>query len=275
MKRSFVRKRIKAGAWVKLRGNWLKAFGIIIIQLVLSVFILSLLPLRVPSVDEMAGVQEDAIQMLRLFLPDVITRRTVASALVTLALYFMVLSPLSVGLCRFFLKVAKGESAKFSDAFSPFSSLKTVFSSVWLEFLIFFMSAFWSVLFMLVPTLVVALCAYTGLYFLANILLPLIPASVFFSLLWNSRFAFARYVFAEGRSGGAFASLRECISLMRGRTVECIILRASYLLWDVAASYILPLSYVYTALLGTVYAEYLFYLRGDRKPEGEEEPPTF
>ncbi len=273
MKRTFVRKRIKAQAMVKLHGNWLKAFGIIIIQILLSVLILSLLPIRMPSTEEMLSVQDDAMQMIRLFLPDVITRRTIASAIVTLVLYVIVLSPLSVGLCRFFLKVARGEKAKFADAFSPFTSLKTVFASVWLEFLIAFISAFWSALFVFIPTLLVVLCAHTGLYFIVNILLPIIPASVIFSLLWNSRYVFAKYIFAEGKSGGAFASLRECISLMHGRTVECIFLRASYFLWDVAATYILPLSYVYTALSGTVYAGYLFYLRGDKNPENAEVPP--
>lgn len=275
MKKTFVRKRIKAGAMVRMHGNWLKAFGIIIIQLVLSVLILSLLPLRIPTVDEILGVQDDAMQMLRLFVPDVITKKTLASAAVTFALYAIVLSPLSVGLCRFFLKVAKGETAKFSDAFSPFTSLGTVFSSVWLDMLIYFMSAFWSVLFMLIPTLLIALCSYAGLPYIANLLIPIIPASAVFSLLWNSRYVFAKYIFAEGKSGGAFASLRECISLMRGRTGECILLRASYFLWDIASTYIFPLSYVYTALSGTVYAGYLFYLRGDKNPDETPEPPTF
>ena len=277
MKRTLVRKRIKAQAMVSLQGSWLKTFGIIIAQLALSVLILSFLPLHIPTVDELLGVQGDAMQMLRLFLPDVITKKTIASVIVTLALYIIVMAPLSVGICRFFLKVARGEKTKFSDAFSPFTSLKTVFSSVWLELLIAFMSAFWSFLFMLVPTLLIVLCAKAGLYFVANILLPILPVSALFSILWNSRYVFAKYIFAEGKSGGAFASLRECISLMRGRTVECIFLRASYLLWDIASSlsYILPLSYVYAALSGTVYAGYLFYLRGDKTPGDTAEAPTF
>lgn len=274
MKRTFVRKRIKAQAMVSLQGSWMKAFGIIIAQLVLSVFILSFLPLRMPTVDEILGVQDDAMQMLRLFVPDVITKKTIASVVVTLALYVIVMAPLSVGICRFFLKVARGEKAKFSDAFSPYTSLRTVFASVWLELLIAFMSAFWSFLFMLVPTLLIVLCAYAKLYFLANILIFLVPASALFSIFWNSRYVFAKYIFAEGKAEGAFASLRECISLMHGRTFECIILRASYLLWDIVSSQIWPLSYVYTALSGTVYAGYLFYLRGDKNSDETASSPT-
>ncbi len=274
MKRTFVRKSIKAQAWVKLHGSWLKAFGIIIIQLVLSVLILSFLPLRIPPVEEMLAVQDDAIALLRLFLPTTITRNTIALTAVTIILYTLVISPLSIGICRFFIKIAKGKPAKFSDAFQIYTNLKSVFGSVWLNVLIFLISMFWSVVFMLVPIVLISLCLFAKMYFVANVLLSIVPALAIFSLLWNSRYSFAMYIYAEGEKS-AFASLLECIKITKKRKLECIVLRASYFLWDVASTYVLPLGYVYAALSGTVYASYLYYFRGGEKVEQTEVPPTF
>lgn len=260
---------MKAMALKNMQGNWLRSFVLFIISILATTVIIGFLPIRTPLPEELMAVT-DPVEMLMLFVPKTITYKTIASVCVTVVLYLLVTAPFSVGLCRFFLKVARGEKALFSDAFSPFASLKTVFSSVWLFVLVLFISAFWSFLFILIPVTVMILAVMIDSWFLAQISLILAVAVSIFAVLWTSRYMFATYLLAEGRSGGAFSCLRECIRLMHYRSGECMKLRATYFGWDIAASLFTPLNFVYNALFSTVYAEYLFYLRGELSFEIEQ-----
>ncbi len=269
MNKTLARRMMKAMAMKNMQGNWLRAFTLFIISIVVTTVIIGFLPVRTPLPEELAAVTDPA-QMLMLFVPKTITYKTIASVCVTVVLYLLVAAPFSVGLCRFFLRVARGEKAGFSDAFSPFASLKTVFSSVWLFLLVLFVSAFWSFLLLLIPVTVMFLAIIIDSWIIGQISLLLAVAVSIFAVLWTSRYMFATYLLAEGKSGGAFSCLRECIRLMHYRSGECMKLRASYFGWDIAASLFTPLNFVYNALFGTVYAEYLFYLRGELSFEIEK-----
>ena len=125
---------------------------------------------------------------------------------------------------------------------------------------------------MLIPIALMMCASFLESAMLLYLAVLLIPVASLFAALWNSRYSFASYIFAEGKLS-AFASLRECISLLGGRTKECIALRASYLLWDIVASNIPPLALVYSTLSGTVYAKYLAYLRGKPVDTENNIPP--
>ena len=262
MDKTFARKLIKAQAWGNLRGNWLRAFLAMIIESFLAMLILSLLPIRRPLIGEVMKAAGDTEQLIRLFIPNEITERMVALVIVTIILYLIVLSPFSIGFCRYYLKAGKGEKGNLSDVFSVYTSLKTVFSSVWLSLLIFFISSFWTVIFMLIPIALMICAVFLEIEILYYLSILLVPVACLFTAFWNSRYRLARYIFAEGRLG-AFASLRECSSLLYGRGGEILMLRVSYVLWDMISVYIPVLSFVYAALSGTVYAKYLSYLRGE------------
>ncbi len=272
MNKTYARRRIKAEAQALMAGNWLKAFFIAVVSMLLPVFIIRFLPIRIPEVNELVNAGDDAVKLLKQFLPGSFTAKTAVSIAVTILLYLFIMSPFTVGTSRFFLEVARGRKPKFSIVFSPYMSLKTVFSSVWLTLLVFLISVFWSVIFMLVPTALIFLAVVSGSRFIALIAALLAPVSTIIAFLWNSRYTFASYIFAEGERG-AFEALRECIELMHGRTKECMTLRASYFFWDILSSYMFPLTYVYFALSGTVYAKFLFYLRDTVQVMGEDTQP--
>ncbi len=272
MEKTYARKMIKAQAWANLSGNWFRAFVAILLQSFFALAIVSLLPIRIPAREEILKAAGDTAQLIRLFMPNAITSKTVALIITTLVLYLIVLSPFSIGLCRFYLKASRGEKGKISDVFSVYTNLKTVFSSVWLTLLVFFISSFWTVIFMLIPMALMLCASFLKSALLLYLSVLLVPVASFFTIFWNSRYSFASYIFAEGKLG-AFASLRECISLINGRTKECLALRASYLLWNLAAGYIPPLSLVYSTLSGTVYAKYLSYFRGEPFAAENNIPP--
>ncbi len=269
MNKTLARRMMKAMAMKNMQGNWLRAFTLFLISILATTVIIGFLPVRTPLPEELAAVT-DPVEMIMLFVPKTITYKTIASVCVTAVLYLLVAAPFSVGICRFFLRVARGEKARFADAFSPFTSLKTVFSSVWLFLLMLFVSAFWSFLFLLIPITIMILAIIIDSWILSQIALIASVAVSVFAILWTSRYTFATYLLAEGKSGGAFASLRECIRLMHYRSGECMKLRATYFGWDIAASLVNPLNFVYNALFSTVYAEYLFYLRGELAFEIEQ-----
>lgn len=274
MNKTFARRAIKAASAHSMQGSWLRSFVITLLSSLIPVFIMGFLPLRIPLEEELAAAGDDMLAVFRIFLPDPITEKTIALFAVTALLYLFVMCPFSVGVCRFFLAVARGEKGKLSLVFSPFTSLKTVFSSIGLNIIISAVSLLWSVVLLFIPSLLVGAGAAIGsVAVVALSTLLLIICGVFY-LLWTSRYTFAIYVFAEGRSGGAWRSFRTAQKILRDRGGELMALRASYFGWDIISTMLVPvLTFVYNALFGTVYGKYLYYLRGEMLIGESETPP--
>ena len=274
MDRKIIRKRIKLMAQGLLAGSWLRSFLIVLLQTLLYAAIISFLPIRIPTLSEIANFEGTQYEMLMMFVPKVITERTIALCVITLILYVLVMAPFSVGICRFFLRVASGAKGKISDVFSVYTNLRTVFSSVWLLIIIFLLSAIWMIVFMLIPITVAVCGSMIKSPLLVSFAGLLAPISAVFGLVWVSRYEFARFILAEGRAKGAFSAISECFSLLKNRTGECLALRTSYILWDVASFYIYPLGFVYFSLFNTVYAQYLYYFRQSEMNMGENSQNT-
>lgn len=262
MNQTYARRKIKAEAQLLLNGNWLKAFLLLITETLFTMIIFSVLPLRTPAPEEIAKAEQDIRQLIMLFLPNGLNIKVIASFGVVGLLGLFVLSPFSVGVSRFFLGVARGAKPKIREVFAVYASLKTVFASIWLQVLLFLVSSFWTMIFMIIPVAITFAGAFLGSVALVSLGAIITSVVSVFTFLWNSRYTFARFIFAEGKMG-AFASLRECIELIHGRTKECIVLRISYFFWDIMSGYIPVLMFPYFALSNTVYAKYLYYLRGE------------
>lgn len=274
MNKTFARRAIKAASAHAMQGNWLRSFAITLLSSLIPLLIMGFLPLRMPPQEELLAAGDDMLAALSLFLPSPITEKTIASFAVTALLYLFIMCPFSVGVCRFFLAVARGEKGKLSLVFSPFTSLKTVFSSIGLNIIISAASLLWSVVLLLIPAFLMGAGSAIGsMAAVAFSMLLLLICGVFY-FLWTSRYTFAIYVFAEGKSGGAWSSFRTARKIMRDRGGELMALRASYFGWDIASSMLVPaLIFVYNALSGTVYAKYLYYLRGEMLIGESEIPP--
>jgi len=272
MNKTVARRVIKAAAMQNMRGNWLSAFAITLIQTLLAMLILGFFPLRIPLEQELINAAGNPLMVLSLFLPQVITAKTITLMVVTVILYLLVMCPFSVGVGRFFLKIARGEKARFSDVFSVFTNIRTVFASVLLNILITLLGVFWSVFALLMPMLALAAGFFIKSAFLIFVGTLFLFVAMVFCGLWVSRYNFAIYIFAD-RGQGAFAALRDCIRLLSGRNGEILLLRASYFGWDIASTYIPALSFVYRALSGTVYAKYIYYLTGQLSIGETETPP--
>ena len=254
------RRLIKAISTKNLQGNWFRAFLVFLIMYLASSFIFGFFPISYPTQEQLISVAEtsDYMAMLNLFLPATVTKKTVAAIGVVILLSLVVTCPMNIGMCRFFLRVAAGQKGEMTDFFSVFANLRLVLSSILLDLIIAVASAFWGVIFALIPIAIMLVLP------LPAIIIELIAlAAGIFSILWCSRYTFARYILAEGKHG-AFKSFGLCLGLCKGRNKELMALRASYFLWDIVS--IIPIfAFIYQILFGSVYARYLYHIRGDIK----------
>lgn len=257
------RRLLKAASSRAMQGSWLRSFLISLLSSFIPMIILGTLPLRIPLNDEIIAAGGDAMKLFSLFLPETITSRTIASFIVTGIIYLLINCPFTVGVHRFYLAVASGERGKFSHVFSPFTSLKTVFSSIWLSVITAGASLLWAIVFMAPPLLFMYLGSLINSAFVVYLcfILYIIVAVVW--LLRISIYKFAFFIFAEGKTGGAWKSFRTMQKITRQRTSELMGLRASYFGWDIISGCFSALYFVYTALFSTVYAKYLFCLRNE------------
>lgn len=269
------RRLLKAASSRAIQGSWLRSFLITLLSSFIPMIILGTLPFRIPLEEEIIATGGDTMKLFSLFLPQTISSRTVASFIVTGIIYLLIVCPFTVGVHRFYLAVASGERGKFSHVFSPFTSLKTVFSSIGLSLITAGASLLWALVFIAPPLILM----YLGIMIESTFVILLCSILYFIlTVVWILRisvYKFAFYIFAEGKTGGAWKSFREMQRITRGRTSELMGLRASYFGWDLAAGCFSALVFVYTALFSTVYAKYLFCLRNEGTAFGPAMEPDF
>ncbi len=277
MNRPVNRRALKAASAQAMQGSWLRSFLVTFLSSLIPMIILGFLPLRMPLEEELVAAGGDMLRTFSLFLPQVITSRTVASFAVTGIIYLLVVCPFGVGIYRFYLAVASGERGKLSHVFSPFLSLKTVFSSIGLNIIVSVAQLFWGVVFLAPPAFFIYFGAVINSPFVGFLSLLLLVIMLVVYILKISIYTFAFYIFAEGKTGGAWRSFRTTQIITRGRKAELMALRASYFGWDIASGLLFSaLLFVYNALFGTVYAKYLFCLRNEGAEfEPGMEPPFY
>ncbi len=258
------RKLIKAMSWRSVSGNWLKSVLLIFLSAIMSTLVLQFLPLREPHPSELATAKT-SLEALMLFVPQNMGTRAFAAVGVTLLLYLFIIPPLNIGIYRFFLSVSRGRKAKLSEAFSVYTNLRDVFSAIFIHLIIagVVVLLFVGLILVFIPVFFLLPSISLTSPVPSFIVTHLFAVASLFLLFWCTRYTFAMYILADGKNGGAWSSFRACLALVRGRSGECMKLRASYLIWDALTFYITPLAIVYNIISKAVYAKYLDYFRGD------------
>ena len=294
MNKTQIRQKIKFSALQNMQGNWIKVFILFLISVLLVNFIIGFLPISIPENSDVTALNERLAKLYEieptpeneeyiikesfdiskasfmLFFPNGITKRVIASFAVTVLLFLIVMCPFNIGMKKFYLRAASSEKASVFEVFTAFRSLGDIFSAIVLHFIVFFASAFWFIVFSIIPIAMYILAAVLGSFLIAFAALLLFPIACFVAALWVSRYRFAYYIFACGGKG-AFSSFFECIKLLRGRNIECMLLRLSYLGWDIVCSILPFITVIYESLSGVVYSRYLFYFIGSHIAEQQNE----
>ncbi len=264
---------IKATAIRDMQGNWWKAFFLSLLESAALLWVISYLPFRIPTEQEMLATGGDTAKLLALMIPKEITAKTLMSVGVTALLYLFVMSPFSIGMSRYFLKAAKGEKATLGDVFSVYGNIRVVFSSVILTVITLMFTVISLAVFMIIPVGINILAVYKQSVILYDIFYILLTVFLVLFVVWVSRYRFISYIYAYDEKG-VFASLYRYLKYMKKRNGECLILGASYFGWAFMITMMPFLAFVYQCLRNTVYAKYLLRFRGELSFGEFEEPPS-
>ena len=227
--------RMKFHAKRALPGNWLRSMLLALLLALTTAFTLGML---LPPIDPSMLEQTPAsyTELLALLFPNPISRNFLLLAGVLLLLYWLVVSPLRVGMVRFFIGVARLQKPKLPVAFSIFCDLGLVLRSMGLSLWVGFLRILWLVLLILLPACVMAVSLIVQSAFLADVGLILYLIALVFYAAKSLAYTPATYLFAENPSVGVFGAVKQSVKITRGHLSEFFMLELSFILWRVFAS---------------------------------------
>lgn len=222
------RKEVKNHAKRSLAGNFLKGVFAALIAFTASVFALSFMPIQIPDAINTTSPEE----LLRSMIPSGDIKTTIQLVAISLLLYLLLTSPLSIGTHRFYLMAVRGEKPKFRIIFSSFTSLKEVFSSCVMAVVSTIWQTIYAALLFAIPFALIILSpklgplaqiAGLGLYIVAFFLLSVLCTP----------FMLAPFALAENPERGGFKSILIAMKRLRGAKLEFLVFNLSFILWRV------------------------------------------
>ena len=222
--------RMKFHAKRALPGNWFRSIFLVLFYVLATTFTLQVI---LPPIDPAMLKEPPATyaELLAILFPNPISRNYLLLVGVMLLLYWLVVSPLSVGLSRFFIGVARLQKPKAPVALSIFCDLGLVLSSMGLSFLVGFLKLLWLVLFLLLPVCLLYAAYTMQSLVLAEISAFLYPIALILYAGKSLAYTPATYLFADNPSIGVFGAVRHSVAITRGHLVEFFLMELSFILW--------------------------------------------
>lgn len=265
-----LRRLIKQNARRALQRHWSRAASIALVALIFCFLFVALETLLSTVFGLPAYV--DPFATPDIYLDDLPNVSPVAMAvsLAVAALYFLVLTPLSMGLLRWFFLLGDGKVEPTVAILDYFHTAGLFWRVLWLQVCLFFRRLIWSVAFLSIPA---AMLYFAGLWrqkgdtdlesvlslglTLSGLLMLVLLGA--FLLIWLMRYYLAEYALITDPQLTAREAIRQSVRLCHGRMTELLVLELSLLGWRVLDLLILPrlftLPYRYT--VKGLYAHYL------------------
>ncbi len=281
-----LRRLIKQNARRALQRHWSRAAAIALVALIFC-FLFVTLEMLLSAV---FGLPQyvDPFATPEIYLDDLPNVSPVAMAvsMSVAALYFLVLSPLSMGVMRWFFLLGDGKAEPTGAIFEYFLSAAQFWRVLWLQICLLVKRLLWSVAFLAPP---VTLIYFADLWrlkgdtdlesvlsfgmMLSGVLLLVLLGG--FLLIWLMRYSLAEYALISDGDLTARGAIRQSVHLSRGRLTELLVLELSLLGWRMLDLLILPrlftLPYRYT--VKGLYAHYLIEV-AMRGPDVEAQEPS-
>lgn len=228
--------RMKFHAKRALPGNWLRSiFLVFLLALTVALtFGIIVKPIDPAVLQNPPATYEE---LLKLLLPTPITKNFLLTVGVLGLLYWLVISPLTIGSIRFFTGVARLQKPKLPVAFSIFFDLGQVFRSMGLILWVGILRMFWLVLFTLPYAFVMAMAQVTQSLVLLEVSLLLLLGGLILYYFQFVSYIPAVYLFADNPSLGVFGAVKQSRKITRGHLGECVCMELSFLLWRLFANY--------------------------------------
>ena len=270
--------KIKQNARRALGGNWGKAIAILLTLFAVSLLFVFFEALFYWVFHFTGGVGPHlrfSLDFIPLDYPLLTQERDVnlvpflISTLSTLC-GLLVLSPLSLGITRWYYELIAGEETEIFTIFSYFSHFRLYLRSVWYHIQIMVRSFLWSVALFAPGTLLFALCSYyleqpgngayvTALSFglvLSCVLLVLCAVVLILLLL---RYFLTPYYLVEKPEWTVTQAIRRSVAGTREQKGNLLLFGLSFLPWLLLGVFLLPLLYVIPYLMASraLYAKVL------------------
>lgn len=279
-----LRRLIKQNARRALQRHWSRAAAIALVALIFCFLFVTLEMLLSAVFGLPAFVDPFATPELYIDnLPNV-SPVAMAVTLIVAALYFMVLSPLSLGILRWFFQLGDGKAEPTAAIFEYFFSASQFWRVLWLQICLFVRRLLWSAAFLAVPVTLICFAdiwrkkgdtdleSVLSLGMMTAGILLLVLLGVFL-LIWLKRYYLAEYALITDDEITVRGAIHRSEQLSRGRSAELLVLELSLLGWRILDLLILPrlftLPYRYT--VRGLYAHYLIEV-AKRDPDEVEEP---
>lgn len=278
-----LRRLIKQNARRALQRHWSRAAAIALVALIFCFLFVTIEMLLSAVFGLSAYVDPSATPDL--YLDDLPNVSPVAMAvtLTVAALYFLVLTPLTMGLLRWFFMLGDGKAEPTAAIFDYFHTASLFWRVLWLQICLFFRRLFWSAAFLIPPA---AMIYFADLWrqkgdtdlesvlslglLLSGVLLLLLLGG--FLLIWLMRYYLAEYALIADPTLTAREAIRKSVRLCHGRRAELLVLELSLIGWRLLDLLILPrlftLPYRYT--VQGLYAHYLIEVARRGTNEMEE-----
>ena len=197
--------RMKFHAKRALPGNWLRSiFLVFLLALVTALTFGAIIQPIDPAV--LQNPPSTYQELLKLMFPNPITKNLLLLAGVLVLLYWLVVSPLTVGIARFFTGVARLQKPKLPTAFAIFCDLGQVFRSMGLILWVNILRMFWLVLFTMPYAFVMAMAQMTQSLMLMEVSLLLLLGGLILFFFQFVSYTPAIYLFADNPSLGVFGA---------------------------------------------------------------------
>lgn len=252
MSKGYIAKRVARDS---LKNNWGKAITVFMTVCAVWIFIV---------------ISEQAVRLLFnipltvTILSDTGEKMAVAntslfSILITTAgtlLFLFFFLPLTLGQYLWHCNNSKGSENEVSAIFSPFSSSKNLFKSVWYFFNISFRRFFWLLVFLVpvsitFPTFDTLLSEVEAQYLqylnlgLTILKVALIILSLTLYTLFSMRYFLAPYLLVSDSTLSVNKAIEQSIILMKNRKVEAFWFVLSFFGWFLLCIFVLPALYVF------------------------------
>lgn len=268
-----LRRLIKENASRALRFHWCRATSIALIALIFCSIFVSLEGLLSAVFGLPAFV--DPFATPELHIDDIPNVSPVAMAIMGIisVLYFAVLSPLAMGIMRWFFFIGDGRAESTITIFEFFFTPSQFWKAIWLRMSLFFRRLLWSVVFLAVPVTLIYLADMwrhkgatdiesvlsLGFMFAGCVLFVLLGV---FLLIWFMRYYLAEYMLISDSELSVSEAISQSARISRGRCAELLMLELSMVGWRIVDLLIIPRLFTmpYRFTVKGLYAHYLLEL---------------
>lgn len=279
-----IRRLLKLNARRALRGRWGQAAAVALMVLAIS-FLFNLFEGVLNATLGIAPFEDVLMTPDNLF-DD--TANTSAPALLVAftaaVLSFVILTPLGLGVQRWFYRIGEGVSEEISTAFEFFGSVRLFLRSLGLSCSLWIRSALWSGLFLLPGLLLIFFSAMLGersgsnretfaaaVGILSGCFLAVL--GMLFSVIWCARYYLARYYLIEDTRLSVGRAVRRSVLSAKGHQIDIVLFEVSFIGWRLLCLLVFPILFVYPYYQTAkgLYARYL--IAAAEQPAAPAETP--